>query len=277
MKTTNPTKKGNKLVSTLAASIVAIIGLVNTTLPASAADSRLSQSVEEKIFDVCLYQCTEDGIQLTSSERESMANEISNAIRDYSAMNNCTYNEAGESILTEIIMETGYGTQSNAGISPFCSNVGNTQLSTSKVGDIFFADNSKAWNHVGIYTDVNKIIEAMPEYGVHEVSIYDPTALQETVDESHDESCILRVKDMGELTIELVVWYAQEQIGKPYDKTFINNKTWTELAMSKMNCSELVWRSYYVTGGVDLDSNGGWAVYPNNIYNSDKVFTVKKF
>ncbi len=64
MKTTNPTKKGNKIVSALAASIIAIIGLVNTTLPASAADSRLSQSVEEKIFDICLYQCTEDGIDM---------------------------------------------------------------------------------------------------------------------------------------------------------------------------------------------------------------------
>lgn len=277
MKTTNPTKKGNKIVSALAASIVAIIGLVNTTLLASAADSRPSQSVEEKIFDVCLYQCTEDGIELTSSERENMSNEITIAIRDYSDMNNCTYSEAGESILAEIIMETGYGTQSNGGISPYCSNVGNTQLPISKMGDIFFADNNKAWNHVGMYTDFNIIIEAMPEYNVHEVSIYDPTALQETVDESHDESCILRVKDKEELTIEMVVWFAQEQIGKPYDNTFVNNKTWTEHAMSKMNCSELVWRAYYVAGGVDLDSNGGWAVYPNNIYNSDKVEFVKKF
>lgn len=216
-------------------------------------------------------------MELTCSERENMANEITTAIHDYSVMNNCTYTEAGESILAEIIMETGYGTQANDGINPCCSNIGTTQLPISQMGDIFFADNIKAWNHVGMYTNTSRIIEAMPEYGVHEVSIYDATALQETVDESHDESCILRVKDMKELTIEMVVWFAQEQIGKPYDSIFVNNKTWTELAMSKMNCSELVWRAYYVTGGVDLDSNGGWAVYPNNIYNSDKVSIVKYF
>lgn len=278
MKKVSFAKKRNKLVSALAAGIVALVGLVGTTLPASAEDLRLPKSIEEEIFEVCLYQCTEDGIELTSSEKENMMNEIVNAIRDCSDMNGCTYSAAGESILAEMIMETGYGTQSNSGINPCCSNEGNTQLPTSKMGDIFFADNTKAWNHVGMYTDYDRIIEAMPAYGVHEVSIYNSTALQETVDEDHDESCILRVKGVSDGQIEYVVWFAEEQIGKEYDGFFPNNKTWTELAMSKFNCSELVWKAYYFSGGgTDLDSNGGLAVYPNNIYNSDKVEFVKKF
>jgi len=59
-------------------------------------------------------------------------------------------------------------------------------------------------------------------------------------------------------------WYARAQIGEPY--TIWTSKT----NQSKWYCSKLVWAGYYwnSNGGIDLDSNGGFWVTPNNLWYS---------
>ena len=59
-------------------------------------------------------------------------------------------------------------------------------------------------------------------------------------------------------------WYAIAQIGEPY--TLWTSKT----NQSKWYCTKLVWASYYWRSGrvIDLDSNGGFWVTPNNLWYS---------
>ncbi len=59
-------------------------------------------------------------------------------------------------------------------------------------------------------------------------------------------------------------WYARAQVGEPY--TIWTSKT----NQSRWYCSKLVWASYYWRSGraIDLDSNGGYWVTPNNLWYS---------
>lgn len=57
--------------------------------------------------------------------------------------------------------------------------------------------------------------------------------------------------------------------GKAYDLDFANNKN---NGTGALNCSELVWRAYK-HAGIELDSNGGPGVYPNNIKDDPSTVT----
>jgi uncharacterized protein YycO len=50
--------------------------------------------------------------------------------------------------------------------------------------------------------------------------------------------------------------------GMEYDTNFADNK---DNSNGKINCSELVWKAYKHGADIDLDSNGGPGVYPDNI------------
>lgn len=67
-----------------------------------------------------------------------------------------------------------------------------------------------------------------------------------------------------------VALWAKKQIGKDYDYDYENNKLNTTSNNKKFNCSELVYKAWKFNGtiSVDLDSNGGTGVYPNNIKDS---------
>ncbi len=73
-----------------------------------------------------------------------------------------------------------------------------------------------------------------------------------------------------------VINWAQSKLGRPYDKGFSNNKKFTSSEDEKYNCSELVWKAWKSEVGLDLDSNGGLGVYPNNITNSSRTKYVTK-
>ncbi|WP_176929742.1 hypothetical protein [Lentzea albidocapillata] len=62
--------------------------------------------------------------------------------------------------------------------------------------------------------------------------------------------------------------------GRFYDLDFNKNKVNGSIFL---NCSELVWRAYK-TAGIELDSNGGTGVYPNDIKNdgSTVVYSTRR-
>lgn len=63
--------------------------------------------------------------------------------------------------------------------------------------------------------------------------------------------------------------------GLGYDTDFANNKYNDN---GKLNCSELVWKAYKDSVDIDLDSNGGLGVYPDNIKDdgsTDVYETIK--
>ena len=65
-------------------------------------------------------------------------------------------------------------------------------------------------------------------------------------------------------------------MGKDYDFNFYNNKENTAEGNKTFNCSELVWKAWKFNGeaNVDIDSNGGSGVYPNNIRKSDRTVKI---
>ena len=58
---------------------------------------------------------------------------------------------------------------------------------------------------------------------------------------------------------------AENFLGRPYNYIFTDKTTY-----DRFYCSQLAWRSFIDTTGLDQDSNGGAAVSPDDIYYSDK-------
>lgn len=278
-------KKRNSFVSVLAAGVIAVTGLVSTTLPAYAAEST-SLTIEQQIFEVCQYQSTAVGATLTSADEEMLMAKINKSISKCALDNNCSYAEAGELILAEIMMESGLDSLPQNVVAPYGGGGGigyvEVYLPASTAGDIFYADNEWAWNHVGMYAEPSRIIESTPDYGVHNASIYSSTAVQHRAPDNTNDSCILRVKNLTSTQKGYAIKWANNQVGKAYETWFMSNKDMADSENESFNCSELVWKAYMYgcddKGNnvlhVDLDGNGGDTVYPNNIKDSDKVTKV---
>lgn len=60
-------------------------------------------------------------------------------------------------------------------------------------------------------------------------------------------------------------WFALDQSGDPYDAS--SSKT----NYDEWYCSKLLWAAYKEKAGIDLDSNGGLTVLPDNIYMSQEA------
>jgi hypothetical protein len=66
-----------------------------------------------------------------------------------------------------------------------------------------------------------------------------------------------------------VMLYANAKVGQPYNWSF-----WDKGNDNRSYCSQLVWKAYYDTHGVDLDSNGGWVVWPDDIIRSFDLMKI---
>ena len=146
-------------------------------------------------------------------------------------------------------------------------------IPTSLVADIIQTNNPLTpWNHVGLYSKTNEITEAL-EGGVccrstGKQQEY-PFEIFKVVKKDSDNRFAL-------VTRKAVSKYATDQMGKDYDFNFYNNKENTAEGNKTFNCSELVWKAWKFNGeaNVDIDSNGGSGVYPNNIRKSDRTVKI---
>lgn len=264
-----------KLASAFFAGILSISSV--SALSSVSAVTEGFPSVVEQVFEVCQYQSLAEGIKMTDAEKEDLMTEIDDVIRNYAEQNRCTYDNAGKDVLAELVAETEFENRDKYEVLPYGSSgkgTGEIKLPEASKGDIFFIDNNMPWNHVGIYVSKDEIIEAMPEDGVKKWSIDNPESYQAPTGDDHNQSCVLRVKNITSEQIDVAVNWAMSQVKKSYDSDFVNNKADTEKENKKLNCSELVWKAYKFGAGIDLDNNGGLAVYPNNIYDSDKLTIV---
>lgn len=131
-------------------------------------------------------------------------------------------------------------------------------------GTILFIETSTFYNHVMIYTDETTVVESVRPG--ESTSSYD---FNETLTIPGEAIYTLTLKESNSYNnIEVMneaATIAASTTGSMYDINFLNNKNhnYTEL-----NCSELIWGSYY-EAGIDVDGNGGLGVYPNDIYNSE--------
>ena len=91
-----------------------------------------------------------------------------------------------------------------------------------------------------------------------------------TIKEVHeyDLAVILRVDTANE-TRTAAVNYARQQARKPYNYNWLD-----KYRQDKFYCSQLVWASYYWTANIDLDSNGGLAVSPDNLFWDNNAYSV---
>ncbi len=259
--------------------VICFILMLMCCISAYAEGINNSLSLEERIFMHSKLVCEMYGITLNQEDEDNLRSEIHNAASEYAIENNCSMQSAYTVIWEEILTETPEevflkNTRSSSG-----TEYANTQLPVATTGNIFFTDNSMPYNHVGMYTASDAIIESMPDYGVHEVAITDSTAWQECVADSHDQSCIMYVSGATENDIAQAIEWARDYVGCEYDREFLNNKKNTDKENKKFNCSELVWKAYRygAPNEFDLDSNGGLAVYPNNIYNCDDTVYIRSF
>ncbi|RSN49474.1 hypothetical protein DMC64_02615 [Amycolatopsis sp. WAC 04197] len=127
-------------------------------------------------------------------------------------------------------------------------------------GDIFHSAASTAWvkhNHVGIYYTTKTIVEAPG--GDHKS--WSRTASTHRVCGPAYKMYVKAAQSSRNNAAN----YAYNSLrGKPYDLSFFNNKSNGD---ANLNCSELVWKAYKRAANIELDSNGGPGVYPDDIKN----------
>ena len=76
------------------------------------------------------------------------------------------------------------------------------------------------------------------------------------------------IPDRG-VVIDKAVEYALAHVDYPFDYTATATLPF-KFSEGNLHCAEVAWRSY-MAGGVDLDSNGGLLVFPDDIYFSPKL------
>jgi len=141
-------------------------------------------------------------------------------------------------------------------------------------GDLLFVDiyNSWSeggyWDHVAIYLEdpYPCVVEATYNLGISQ------TPLREFVERDLPaEVSVRRLKDIRDRNevIRAAVEYAQAHVGQPFDYAATATLPF-KINESNLHCAEVAWRSY-MAGGVDLDSNGGLLVFPDDIYFSPKL------
>ena len=59
----------------------------------------------------------------------------------------------------------------------------------------------------------------------------------------------------------------------PYKWRFWSNK---EYNIKSLNCSQLVWYAYYYGAGLDVDGDGGNAVFPSDIRDSSLSYIYRR-
>lgn len=138
--------------------------------------------------------------------------------------------------------------------------------SASQRGDHIWIPSLPIFGHSALYWSGTSIIEAP---GVNkksrQIHISDRSACK--------GAQVQHVKTSAGNRVSAVNRAKNSYVGKSYDKSFAVNKT---NGPSKLNCSELVWRAYrHSASGLNLDSNGGKGVFPNNIKNHGKTSTYK--
>lgn len=143
----------------------------------------------------------------------------------------------------------------------------------SSVGNILYVDTISTWNHVGIYHSSEYYIDAP---GSGKTVRYTKYTTKQAVKKGRRMQ-VLKVNTTSTVK-KAAAKYAYNQRGKQYDNNFATNKANTSSSNKKFNCSELVYKAYRYNGSksINLDSDGGAGVYPDDIYKSNLTTSIWK-
>jgi len=148
-------------------------------------------------------------------------------------------------------------------------------------GDIIFVDLYDGWCHACYWDHLALYLGTVPgalRYlsPVVVESKFDGGVCYTTLSEflsrdKHTTTAVARLKESPSRaeTVQKAIEYALDQVGKPFDYTATATIP-MKLGEARLNCTELIWRSF-MAGGVDLDSDGGPLLYPDDIYYSPEL------
>lgn len=161
------------------------------------------------------------------------------------------------------------GATDDGAIVAASSGGGNVPLGdAANKGDIFVSPASTLFvqhGHTGIYYTAKVIVEAP---GAGKKSMY-ASASGKTV----GKGTVKQHMSASQANRDKAANYAYNNMrGKDYNANFAFNRS---VPAKTYNCSQLVWGAYKAATGIDLDSNGGFGVYPYNIRDSSKTVTYK--
>lgn len=142
--------------------------------------------------------------------------------------------------------------------------------SAKNYGDIFYEPANYLWvqhGHVGIYWSRGTIVESVPDQ-VRALAVSNKTVETGSKIFTFSPSISLEQQDKASN-------WAYSRIGDPYSDNFLTNRETSHYGAK--NCSKLVWSAYLLMTGIDIDSNGGWGVYPKDILNNSMSQIYKSY
>jgi uncharacterized protein YycO len=139
-------------------------------------------------------------------------------------------------------------------------------------GDLVFGShvaNYMTWgryNHVGIVANAarGEIIESTASIGTDKPGVRSTDWTKFASDYAHVG--IVRVRGASSEQLSRVVQWVTDRKGKPYRWPIIMGLDKND--ESRFYCSQLVWRAYKQVMNIDLDSDGGVLIFPDDIYYS---------
>lgn len=138
----------------------------------------------------------------------------------------------------------------------------------SASGDFYYTPASTAFvnhGHVGLYYSSNTIVESVFPYGVRSISA--------NVRMVEKGAVVKSVSTTSTVKRNAANW-AYTQIGQPYSLNFMNNRNTGHTGAK--NCSKLIWSAYLLHGGLDLDANKGFGVYPRDIRDAKQTRFIRQ-
>ncbi|GAA0696211.1 hypothetical protein GCM10008904_00020 [Paraclostridium ghonii] len=183
-----------------------------------------------------------DDTKALIEEQISAFNEIDNQIRENRAEKSQPNKKQFKSVQSEQSEEGTYPTQPGAILV----------TKDSKFGELV--------GHAGIVYNSTTTVESYTENGVG--------TYPNTWNTSCKNAYGLLVKDSSPQKDQDAANYAYKQVGKPYNWNFFNTET-----TDSFYCSQLVYKAYKDTTGIDLNYGGG-IVTPVNLIQSDKTSCI---
>jgi uncharacterized protein YycO len=144
----------------------------------------------------------------------------------------------------------------------------NYVVGPSATGDFFYTPARTAFvnhGHVGLYYSSNTIVESVFPDGVRSISA--------NVRMVEKGAVVKSVSTTNVVKRDAANW-AYSQIGQPYSLNFMNNRNTGHTGAK--NCSKLIWSAYLLNGGLDLDVNKGFGVYPRDIRDAKQTRFIRQ-
>ncbi len=146
-------------------------------------------------------------------------------------------------------------------------------------GDIIFVDLYSGWYHFGYWDHIALYVGEQPYPGVVEATYNGGicyTPLPSFLDRVWP--AYLAVKRLGDVAgreqaLQKAIECAMAQVGNEFDYTAVPAAIPLKINGQNEHCAEVVWRAYKAAG-IELDSNDGPLLYPDDVYYSPRLSSV---